>query len=89
MRRHLKEAFPPPDRRAAARLLTEAHGYLLQRLASLSQACVVCDERLDMPGAKPVPCRCAALLAEIPGLCSVSSGHPSSAVNLCGDRGQL
>ena len=57
MERHLSCNYPPASKRAAHKLLTEAHAYLLQRLPALSQACVVCNEPLDMPGAKPVPCR--------------------------------
>ena len=70
MQRHLGRAFPPATKRAAHRLLTEAHAYLLQRLGALSQACVVCDEPLEMPGAKPVPCRHAPLKVQCHSACN-------------------
>ena len=57
MQRHLGRSWPPSTKRASVRLLTDAHAYLLRRLGALSQACVVCDEPLKLPGAKPVPCR--------------------------------
>ena len=70
MQRHLGRAFPPATKRAAHRLLTDAHAYLLQRLGALSQACVVCDESLEMPGAKPVPCRHAPLKVHCHSACN-------------------
>lgn len=44
------------DARAAKAFLSQAHSYLQSRLSSLNNHCVVCDDSLQLPGAKPVPC---------------------------------